>query len=196
MSIASEAIKSQSEIEIKKSFIKWQCRVRQIAMRDNGGKPDEGIMPSLRLLSSDTTKGSVITLIHKRHEFSVTKELIHMAKKTLDPAQRRDQAIRFFSATYYQKYAEFSDILTATFQPNSSIVRKIIQSKSCFLTFDAFSQQYDIKCEVRSLDKDDSLYGSTIAHNSLFNPYLHPETEVLAFEPNWKESISRNSFAY
>ena len=29
------------------------------------------------------------------------------------------------------------------------------------------------------------IYAATMAHNRLFNPTLHPDTEVLGFEPNW-----------
>ena len=32
---------------LKTEFLKWQCRVRQIVMRENNGRPDEGMVPSL-----------------------------------------------------------------------------------------------------------------------------------------------------
>ena len=196
MNLLSDINERSNEFELRKSFIKWQCRVRQSAMRENSGQPDDGITPMLKLKNSKSAVGSVITLINKRPQFSVTAELIHMAKKTMDLGQRRDQAIQFLSSTYYQKYAEFSDILTATFGPNSIGVKSILQSESCLLMFDAFGQRYDLKCEVRRLNEDDPFYRSTVAHNSLFNPNLHPKTVVLGFEPKWKESSSSNSFAY
>ena len=196
MNSLSSINQSLDGVELRNSFIKWQCRVRQSAMRENAGQPDDGIMPMLKLKNSENALGSIITLIHKRTQFSVTAELTHMVKKTMDLAQRRDQAVQFLSSTHYQKYAEFSDILTATFKPNSIGARNILQSRTCLLIFDAFNQRYDIKCEVRKLTEDDPFYKSTIAHNSLFNSYLHPETVVLGFEPNWNESSSSNSFAY
>ena len=183
-------------VQLRNSFIKWQCRVRQNAMRENAGQPDDGIMPILKLKNSESALGSIITLIHKRTQFSVTAELTHMVKKTMDLAQRRDQAVQFLSSTHYQKYAEFSDILTATFKPNSIGARNILQSRTCLLIFDAFNQRYDIKCGVRRLTEDDPFYKSTIAHNSLFNSCLHPGTVVLGFEPKWNESSSSNSFDY
>ena len=196
MNSLSSINESLDGVDLRKSFLKWQCRVRQSAMRENAGQPDDGIMPMLKLKNSGSALGSIITLIHKRVQFSVTAELTHMAKKTMDLAQRRDQAVRFLSSTYYQKHAEFSDTLTATFRPNSIGAKNILQSGTCLLIFDAFNQCYDIKCEVRLLSKDNPFYKSTIAHNSLFNAYLHPETVVLGFEPKWKESSSSNSFAY
>ena len=138
MSSLSSINESLDGVELRNSFIKWQCRVRQSAMRENGGKPDDGIMPMLKLENSESALGSIITLIHKRPQFSVTAEFTHMVKKTMDLAQRRNQAVRFLSSTYYQKYAEFSDILTATFRPNSTGAKNILQSGTCLLIFDAF----------------------------------------------------------
>ena len=196
MNLLSDINESSKEIELRKSFIKWQCRVRQSAMRENGGQPDDGIIPMLKLENPASAVGSVITLIHKHPQFSVTAELVHIAKKTMDFAQRRDQAVRFLSSAYYQKYAEFSDIITATFEPNSIGAKSILQGETCRLIFDAFNQYYNIKCKVWRLNEDHPFYRSTIAHNRLFNPHLHPETVVLAFEPRWKGSKFRNSFAY
>ena len=84
---------------LRLSFLKWQCRVRQIAMRDNHGRPDDAITSALFLPGADEPMGHIITVMNKSPGYSVTPELLHMAKKTNDPAQGRDQAIRFFSAT-------------------------------------------------------------------------------------------------
>lgn len=182
-------------LKMRRSFIKWQCRVRQIAMRESGGRPDDSITPEVKLIKDWTSLGAVITLIHKLPEFSVTSELQHMAKKTFDLSQKREQAIQFLSSTFYQKQAEFSDILTATFKPNSTGAARIAESKYCTLIFDAFNQKYEIDCQVWILSYEDPLHQSTIAHNILFNPLLHPKTIVIAFKPNWVKSSSSNSFA-
>ena len=94
---------------LRLAFLKWQCRVRQLSMRDNAGRPDDAIMPDVYLPGEDEALGAVITLINKAPGYSLVAEMTHMAAKTNDPAQRRDQAIRFFSATYYQKAKEFSE---------------------------------------------------------------------------------------
>jgi len=182
-------------LKLRLSFIKWQCRVRQIAMRESGGRPDGSIMPEVKLANDGFSLGAVITLIHKLPEFSVTSELQHMAKKTFDLSHKREQAIQFLSSTYYQKHAEFSDILTATFKPNSTGAARIAASECCTLIFDAFNQKYEIDCRVWILGCEDPLHQSTIAHNILFNPLIHPKTIVMAFQPNWATSSSSNSFA-
>jgi len=173
---------------LRLSFLKWQCRVRQMSMRDSQGRPDDSIMPAVTLEGADKPLGHIITLLNKSPGYSVTPELVHMAKKTNDPAQRRDQAIRFFSATYYQKAAEFSDILTATFPPDSPGAAQIRNAERVRLRFDAYSQVFDLACKVWRLAPNNPLHQSTMAHNRLFNPTLPGDTVVLGFEPDWAAS--------
>ena len=175
---------------LRKAFLRWQCRVRQMAMRDNFGRPDDGIMPAVHLEGAAEPMGHIITLINKSPGYSVTPELHHMAAKTNDPAQRREQAIRYFSATYYQKAGEFSDILTATFPPGSPGAAKIREAETVRLRFEAFTQTFDLTTKVWRLADHNPLCQATIAHNRLFNPDLHPNTEVLGFEPDWAASSS------
>ncbi len=183
------------EAPLRKAFMHWQCRVRQMAMRDHEGRPDDAIMPDLYLPEEAEALGSIITLINKAPGYSVTPELLHMARKTNDPAQRRDQAIRFFSATYYQKAAEFSDVLTATFPPSSPGAAQIRAAGEVRLVFDAFAQRFDLTCKVWRLAAHNPLYQATIAHNQLFNPALPAGTEVLGFEPIWARSSSDPAIA-
>ncbi len=175
---------------LKTAFMKWQCRVRQIAMRDADGRPDDAITPALYLAGEDEPLGHVITIMNKAPGYSVTPELMHMLSKTNDPAQRRDQALQYFSATYYQRAAEFSDLLTATFPPDSPGAAKIRESGEVRLVFEAYAQRYDLTCKVWRLAPHNPLHQATITHNKLFNPALPPGTEVLGFEPDWDRSTS------
>jgi len=106
-------------------FMKWQCQIRQMSIRQMEGKPDSAIMPSLILSESKENLGKIITLINKSTDYDVTPEMKHMAKKTNDSSQVRQDALKFFAEAYYQKPATFSDILTATFLPNSYGAAKI-----------------------------------------------------------------------
>ena len=65
--------------------------------------------------------GHIITLMNKSPGLlGYTPELLHMAKKTNDPgAAPRSGDPLLSRPAYYQKAAEFSDILTATFPPGS-----------------------------------------------------------------------------
>jgi hypothetical protein len=172
------------------AFLKWQCRVRQLAMRDNQGRPDDAITPALFLPGESEPMGHIITVLNKSPGYSLTPEMLHMAKKTNDPAQRRDQAIQFFSATYYQKAKEFSDLLTATFPPGSPGAATIRAAETVHLRFEAYAQVFDLQCRVWKLAEHNPLYQATMAHNRLFNPAIPEGTEVLGFEPDWDACTS------
>ncbi len=179
---------SFSENPLKLAFLKWQCRVRQIAMREEEGRPGAATMPSV-LLSGDTQPlGHIITVLNRAPAHSVTAELLHMARKTNDPAIRRQQAIQFLSAEYYQRPQRFSDVLTATFQPESDGAARLLDKRECVLEFDAFAQDFRLWCKVWRLEANNSLYQATVAHNRLFNPSLPDNTIVLGFEPDWTRS--------
>ena len=190
-SLAHEAAAPTSQM--KKAFLKWQCRVRQIAMRDNHGRPDESVTPDLYLPGQSEPLGGVITLINKSMPHSMLPEFRHMIAKTNDPAQRREQAIRFLSAAYYQKAGEFADVLTATFPPGSPGAAKIREAGNVRLVFDAYAQRFDLECRVWRLVPHDWLHQVTLAHNRLFNSAMAPKTEVLGFQPDWSRSTSSGS---
>jgi len=174
--------------ELKQYFMLWQCRLRQMMMREREGKPDEAIMPQLLLGDSDEALGHIITLICKRPEYSKVPELKQMVRGTFDPAIRRKKALTLFSETYYQKAAEFSDILTCTFSPDSQGARKIRQAGTCTLLFEALNQRYTLHCKVWRLSQHNPLWQATYWHNILFNPSLPGDTLVLGFEPDWAKS--------
>ncbi|KMW57790.1 hypothetical protein AIOL_002758 [Candidatus Rhodobacter oscarellae] len=188
MSIATALGTSFTDSKLRSAFLKWQCRVRQMAMRDADGRPDDGIMPALVLPGDAEPLGHIITILNKAPGYALVPEMQHMAARTNDPAERRAKAIEFLSSAYYQKHKEFSDILTSTFPPESKGAAQIRAAERCTLKFDAYNQRFDLVCKVWRLAPHNPLYQATMAHNALFNPGLHPDTEVLGFEPDWEAS--------
>ena len=173
---------------LRDAFLRWQCRVRQIAMRDGAGRPGAGMMPDLTLAGERAAMGQIVTVLCRAPGHSVTAELAHMVRRTNDPAQRRDAALRHFAAAYYQNARAFSDVLTATFPPGSPGAASIVAAGRCRLAFAAYSQGFDLDCAVRRLDRAHPLYQATWWHNLLFNPDLHRDTVILAFQPDWSTS--------
>ena len=153
-SLAAQLGQSFSDNPMRLAFLKWQCHVRQYAMREQQGRPDDGIMPDVLIEGRDEPLGAIITVLNKAPGYSLTPELQHMAAKTNDPAQRREQALQFLSATYYQKAKEFSDILTATFPPGSPGAKQIHEAGRCRLIFDAYGQRYELECKGGTIDYD------------------------------------------
>jgi len=157
-------------------------------MRDNQGRPNEAIMPQVVLADAKEPIGHIITILNKTPGHSLVPEMKHLAGKTNDPAERRDQALQMLSATYYQKAHEFSDILTSTFPPASRGAARITKAQRCELLFDAYGQSWRLDCKIRHITAQNPLYDATLAHNRLFNPGLPDTTIVLGFEPNWDNS--------
>jgi hypothetical protein len=178
---------------LRDSFLRWQCRVRQIMMREDQGRPGDAITPALTLAGAGAPMGQVITVMSKSPQFSKTPEMRHMVRRTNDPAQRRDAALTFFSEYYYQKAAEFSDILTATFPPESPGAAAIRDAGRVILTFAAYSQRYELECRVWNLARHNPLHQATYWHNLLFNPGLAADTIILGFEPDWARSRAEPS---
>ncbi|MEM7074754.1 MAG: hypothetical protein AAGA28_15550 [Pseudomonadota bacterium] len=175
---------------LRLAFLKWQCHTRQLSMRNSNGRPDDAIMPDVTPEGAERPIGAIITVLNKAPMFSVTPELEHIAARTNDPAQRREAALQFLSATYYQKAKEFSDTLTATFTPRSEGARSLAEAGRALLVFECYGQRFDLQCRVTRLPHDNLLSRATMAHNILFNPTLPPSTEVLGFEPDWVNSTA------
>ena len=175
---------------LRDAFLKWQCLTRQIAVRQNQGRPDEAVTPAVLLKGKTEAYDHIITVLSKTPQQSLLPELQHLVRRTLDPAQRRQKALELLSETYYQKPTSFSDILTATFPPQSRRAAVIRKADHCRLLFSGYGQSYQIECKIWALTKKNTLYQATFWHNLLFNPGLHPDTIVLGFEPDWTKSTS------
>jgi len=173
---------------LRHTFLYWQCKVRQIAMRKNMGRPDAAIVAALTFSGESQPMGHVITLMSKAPAYSKTPEMRHIAASTYDPAQRREKALELFSDTYYQNAREFSDVLTTTFPPDSPGAAAICAAETCTLTFESYGQRFDLYCKVSALSGEDPVFQASWCHNLLFNPSLHPEAVILCFEPNWGRS--------
>jgi hypothetical protein len=184
---------TSADTGLRDAFMRWQCRVRQIMMRDGRGRPGEAIMPAVTLPGADAPMGHIITVMSKAPQYSRTPEMRHMVRKTNDPALRREAALTFFSEYYYQKAAEFSDILTATFPPGSPGASSIREAGRATLTFEAYNQRYDLACRVWTLAGNNLLHQATYWHNLLFNPELAADTIILGFEPDWSRSSAAPS---
>ena len=177
-------------LALRDAFLKWQCLIRQISVRQNQGRPDTAVTPAVVLKGETDIFDQVITVLSKTPQQSLLPELQHLVRRTLDPAQRRQKALELLSETYYQKATSFSDILTATFPPQSPRAATIRKAGHCRLLFSGYGRSYQVDCKIWALTKKNTLYQATFWHNLLFNPNLHPDTIVLGFEPDWTISTS------
>ena len=188
MNNPGQAGEMTDDLGMRKAFLGWQCRARQVAMRERQGRPDAAIAPTVRFAGTGGTTGRIITVLNRLPEHSVLPEFRQMAKQTMDPAKVREAAIRFLSAGYYQNSGRFSDVLTATFAVDSLEAARLVKTGICVLEFDSHSHRFSLDCMVSGLDRSLPLHEATRLHNSFFNPALPPDVRILGFRPDWSTS--------
>jgi len=139
--------------------------------------------PRVFVPPDETDLGHVVVLIRKKLSQEVTTRFQHMVRKTRDPAERRENALRFLAAAYYQRPDEFSDELTALFGPRSALAERILEAGQCTLDFEQFNQRYRLACRASPLAESDAGYQFTYWHNTLFNPAIPGDVQILGFKP-------------
>jgi len=171
---------------LRDHFLGWQCRLRQMAVRQSGGRPMRGMCPHLIVGGEEAARAAEITvLIVQRDSFESTAQFRHIVRRTRDPAERHENAVKFLSSAYYQQPREFSDELTALFGPGLPLVARLLQAGACTLEFDQYSQGYRLPCAVRRITQSEPAYQATYWHNAMFNPNLPADVEVIGFKPDW-----------
>ena len=175
----------ESELALRRDFLGWQCRIRQRAVRHDDGRPSAGMRPEVLMGDQTEGLGRIVVLIVKSQAGAFASRFRFMASKTNDPADRRDSALRFLAAGYYQNPDEFSDELTALFTPRSGFADHLLGAGRCVLAFEQYGQRYRLPCAVRDIPETDNAYQVTYWHNSLFNPAIPGGIQVLGFQPDW-----------
>ena len=174
---------------LREAFLGWQCRIREYAMRKQEGRPSAGMRPSL-IIDDESPLGEITTVMVKLVPAEITTEFQYIVKKTHDPRLRFEAAIKKLQVSYFQKPVSFSDGLTASFSPDSSVASALLGAEKCRLVFSQSSQRYEIPVEVIELDASDEIFLATFWHNAMFNPNLSLQHKVLYFEPDWAAAIA------
>jgi hypothetical protein len=178
---------------VRHEFLGWQCRIRQLSVRQAGGRPTPGMRPRVSLPPDETDLGHIVVLIRKTASQEVTTQFQHMVRRTRDPAERHESALRFLAAAYYQRPDDFSDEMTALFGPRSAPAERLLEVGRCTLDFEQFDQRYRLRCRVNGLAKPDAAFQFTYWHNSLFNPAIPQGVQILRFQPDWSKSRALNN---
>ena len=173
----------------KTSFIGWQCRLRQHAVRRGDGRPSAGMRPQVTL-ADGRALGNVTTVMVKRDPADVIARFRHIYNTTRAPLERYEAAISTLQAVYYQHPDEFADCLTALFDCASRTAQALLDAGSCTLDFEQSRQRFRFQGRARSLAEDDPAFQSTYWHNALFNPRLAGGVQVLSFVPDWATAVT------
>lgn len=180
----SEVIRHRTaQVALRDHFLRWQCRVRQDAVRKHSGRPSAPMRP--RVVIDDRTLTQITVVINRRDPYSMTPEIRHIVLRTQDPQNRLESGLHLLAADYYQRPAEFSDRMTALFAGQSPLAESLSRRGDCILEFVQSRQRYALPCAVEALPERDPDYQSTYWHNRLFNAAMPPGVCILAFRPDW-----------
>jgi hypothetical protein len=183
-------MKRISNDALRDHFLGWQCRIRQIAVRQLAGQPMPAMQPAVWSRKGEPLSQRVTILIIKTEPAESTAYFRHQLLRTQDPAEARAAGLAFLAADHFQDPLSFSEEMTALFPAASPLAATILAERPVLLDFDQFSQRYRISCKVRRLKADDPARQATLWHNRLFNPNLGNDAEVLSFRPNWKNAMA------
>jgi len=172
-----------SDDRMRLAFLGWQCRLRQLAVRELGARPSAGMQPGLTVAGQDL--GRITMLITPIDPLPSTLEFRHIVRRTHDPQERYKTALRYLQASFFQDPKAFDDGLTALFSIESELPAALNGRDDCGLAFEQFNQRYSLTSTAVCLEKDDTAYQATYWHNALFNAGLPAEVAVIRFRPDW-----------
>jgi hypothetical protein len=180
----------RSAKNLRDQFLAWQCRIRQIAMREHGGRPSPGMRP--RVLSGrgrEITPALTVLILPAEPEEAISFFRFQVMRSA-DPRDLYERGLAYLQADYFQDPAAFSDRLSAIFPGGSPLAASLIEKGKCVLLFEQFGQGYHLPCAVYDLEPGDQAREAAVWHNRLFNPALPEMVHVVAFQPDWASARS------
>ena len=178
---------------LRDEFLAWQCRIRQIAMRQDGGRPSPGMRPRLLDQAGRDLIPALTVLMIPRDPSESTAFFRFQVMRSADPRELYERALGFLQADYFQQPASFSDQLLAILPEGSKVAAALVADGRCILAFEQFSQAYRLPCAVSALQPGDAARDAAIWHNRLFNPALPETVHVVAFKPDWASARADKS---
>ena len=184
------ALTENDRLPIQNYFIGWQCRVRELALRSEEGRPNGGMRPQIILKNGKVVFSAATLLIIPDQPDQSIRQFRFMALKTQDPKERYTKALQLLAARFYQNAEDFSGAMSGIFSQTSEEVKALVKHQHCVMEFDYQQQAFKIPCHVSASPKNEPVYEFTYWHNYLFNPNLSPEVKVLHFKPDWSKTVS------
>jgi hypothetical protein len=171
--------------DLRTRFLGWQCRLRQIAMRQDGGRPSPGMRPRIVTRQGKEIAGALTVLLVPKEPAESTAFFRFQVEKTFDPQEIYERGLGFLQGDFFQQPDTFDDRLVAVLPEDAPLSTALIAAKSCVLEFDQFRQTFRLPCKLRELGGGDEARDAAIWHNRIFNPTLPDSVRVIAFQPDW-----------
>ncbi|MEL6289005.1 MAG: hypothetical protein AAFQ42_05780 [Pseudomonadota bacterium] len=174
---------------IEDTFIGWQCRIRQIAMRQDAGRPSEGMAPRVTSGNGEVLHARMVVLIVPRTPMESTAYFKHQVRKSNDRREVLEKGLTYLQSTHFQVRTGFSTEMTALFAPQSPAATDLAARREVWLDFAQFGQAYRLPCLTRILDVREDAYAATLWHNRLFNPHLPDGATIIGLTPDWERGL-------
>lgn len=179
-----------SDEKLRNYFVAWQCRIRQIAVRDYEGQPLPGLRPQVSLRSGELLLPAMTVLLIPENNVASSAYFRFQLQKTSDPAAIREAGIKYMAGGFYQEPELFSDEVTAVFGAGSELAGRMLRNKQVILDFEQFSQSFRMFCKVRQVPSRDEAHEASLLQARIFNPQIGNDADVLAFKPTWKSAAA------
>lgn len=176
--------------EMKASFLAWQCRIRQLAMRDHGGRPGPGMRPKVLTPEGAVLMPAMTVLIIPEDPRESTAFFRFQVQKTPDPRKAYESVLAYLQADYFHLANRFSDEMTALFPAGSATARGLVKAGRCLLEFSQDGQVWRMSCNVRTLPARSPARQATLWHNRAFNPDIANDAVVIGLKPDWRSAAA------
>jgi len=170
---------------LRREFLGWQCRIRQLAAREEGARPSPGMRPRVLARGTEELSAGIVMLIVETEPQQSTELFRYQYLRTQDPNERYDSVLAILQGSYFQDPGRFSDLMTALFASESPLAARLLEAGRCVLEFEQYTQCYRIPCSVVRLAQSHPFHAATLWHNRMFNDRLPPEVTILSFRPDW-----------
>jgi hypothetical protein len=173
-----------------REFVGWQCRIRQLAARQEGGRPSSGMRPRVLNRNEEELSAGIVTLIVESEPAHSTQLFRYQYLRTHDPVERYDNMLEILQGSYFQDPARFADLITALFGAESRLAAQLLGEAHCVLDFEQYTQGYRIPCAIARLAESSPFQQATLWHNRMFNPRLPASVQILSFRPDWSHAAA------
>lgn len=173
-----------------REFVGWQCRIRQLAARQESGRPSSGMRPRVLNRNEEELSAGIVTLIVESEPAHSTQLFRYQYLRTHDPVERYDNMLEILQGSYFQDPTRFADFITALFGAESRLAAQLLDEAHCVLDFEQYTQGYRIPCAVARLAESSPFHQATLWHNRMFNPRLPASVQILSFRPDWSHAAA------
>ncbi len=75
-------------------FMAWQCQLRKLAVREEGGRPSPGMQPRVTRLDGSEVLAAMTVLILEKDPTASTHMFRHIGRQSHDPRQRYEKGLK------------------------------------------------------------------------------------------------------